>query len=66
MKRYEYKLHYLKLKTGMSNEEQILGALNQLGSEGWRLNRISTELSLRSISSWKGGFNFLLEREISE
>jgi hypothetical protein len=30
MKRYEYKLHSLKLETGKSNDEQILEALNRL------------------------------------
>lgn len=70
MKRYEYKVHYLKLETGKPNEEQILHALNRFGSEGWRLNRLYSEVSLRSITrgftSWRGGFNLLLEREISE
>jgi len=64
MKRYEYKVHYLKLETGKSKEQQILVTLNQFGSEGWRLNRLYGEASLRSLASWKGGLNLLLEREI--
>ena len=63
MKRYEYKVHYLKLETGKSNEQQVLDTLNQFGSEGWRLNRLYGEVSLRSLVSWKGGLNLLLERE---
>jgi hypothetical protein len=66
MKRYEYKVHYLKLEPGKPNEQQILEALNRCGSEGWRLNRLYGEMSLRSLASWKGGLNLLLEREISE
>jgi hypothetical protein len=65
MKKYEYKVHYLKLETGKPNEQQILEALNQFGSEGWRLNRLYGEMSLRALSSWKGGLNLLLEREIT-
>ncbi len=66
MKKYEYKIHYLKLETVKSNEQQILDTLNQFGSEGWRLNRLYGEVGLRSLSSWKGGLNMLLEREITE
>jgi hypothetical protein len=66
MKKYEYKLHYLKLETAKSKEQQILDTLNQFGSEGWHLNRLYGEVSLRSLSSWKGGLNMLLEREITE
>jgi len=64
MKRFEYKIHYLNLETGRSNEEQILEALNGFGQEGWRLNRLYGEVSLRNLKSWRGGLNFLLEREI--
>lgn len=64
MKTYEYKMHYLKLVTGKPNEQQILDALNQFGSQGWRLNRLNGEVSLRSLASWKGGLNLLLEREV--
>ena len=66
MKRYEYRVEYLKLVAGRRNEEQILDALNAFGNEGWRLNRLYGEMSLRSIASWKGGFNLLLEREVDE
>lgn len=66
MKRYEYKLHYLKLETGKPNEEQLVEALNRFGNDGWRLNRLYGEVSLRSLASWKGGLNFLLEREVEE
>jgi hypothetical protein len=66
MKRYEYKLHYLELKTGKPNEEQIIEALNRFGKDGWRLNRPYGEVSLRSLASWKGGLNLLLEREVAE
>ena len=65
-KRYEYKLHYLKLERGRRNEDQLVDALNDFGKEGWRLNRLYGEVSLRSITSWKGGLNLLLEREIQE
>ena len=64
MKRYEYKIHYLKLSSGKPREEQVLEALNGLGNEGWRLNRLYGEVSLRSLASWKGGLNLLLEREV--
>lgn len=64
MKRYEYRIVFLKLKTGISNEEQILEALNTFGKEGWRLNRLYGEISLRTMASWKGGLNLLLEKEI--
>jgi hypothetical protein len=63
MKRYEYRIVFLKLKTGISNEEQILEALNTFGKEGWRLNRVYGEISLRTLASWKGGLNLLLEKE---
>ena len=63
MKRYQYKIHYLELKTGTPNEEQLIETLNQFGNDGWRLNRLYGEVSLRSLASWKGGVNFLLERE---
>ncbi len=66
MKRYEYKLHHLELKPGKPNEEQLIEALNRFGNEGWRLNRLYGEVSLRSLASWKGGVNFLLERELAE
>jgi hypothetical protein len=64
MKRYEYKIHHLTLQTGKSSDEQVLDALNQFGQEGWRLNRVYGELSLRALKSWKGALNFLLEREL--
>lgn len=51
MKKYEYKIHYLKLETGKPNEEQLTYALNQFGAEGWRLNRLHGEVSLRSLAS---------------
>jgi len=63
MKRYEYRVHYLKLETGKPNEEQLLQTLNRFGEEGWRLNRLYGEVSLRSLASWKGGLNLLLERD---
>ena len=62
-KQYEYKIHYLALETGKGNEGQLIEALNRFGKEGWRLNRLYGEASLRSITSWKGGLNLLLERE---
>ena len=62
-KQYEYKIHYLALEAGIGNEEQLIEALNQFGQDGWRLNRLYGEVSLRSITSWKGGLNLLLERE---
>jgi len=63
---YEYKIHYLQLEVGRGNEEQLVDALNTFGKEGWRLNRLYGEVSLRTITSWKGGLNLLLERETSE
>ena len=66
MKKYEYKIHYLKLETGKLKIEQLTDTLNQFGGEGWRLNRHYGEFSLRSLSSWQGGLNLLLEREIAE
>ena len=62
---YEYKLHYLALEAGRGNDEQLLEALNNFGKDGWRLNRLYGEVSLCSITSWKGGLNLLLERETS-
>lgn len=62
-KTYEYKIHYLALEAMRDNEEQLLEALNSFGRDGWRLSRLYGEISLRSIMSWKGGLNFLLERE---
>ncbi len=66
MKRYEYRIEFVKLTTGKNNEEQILDALNAFGSDGWRLNRLYGEVSLRTMASWKGGFNLLLEREVEQ
>jgi hypothetical protein len=66
MKKYEYKIHYLKMEAGKPNEQQILEALNRFGGEGWRLNRLYGETSLRARFSWRGGLNLLLEREITE
>ena len=62
-KKYEYRIHYLALETGKANEDQLVEALNEFGKDGWRLNRLYGEVSLRSITSWKGGLNLLLERE---
>lgn len=64
--KYEYRIHYLKLEAGRDNEEQLVAALNSFGKDGWRLNRLYGEASLRSITSWKGGLNLLLEREAGE
>ena len=64
MKKYEYRIKFLKLTSSKKNEDHILEALNSFGEEGWRLNRMYGEFSLRTLASWKGGFNFLLEREI--
>lgn len=64
MKKYEYRLEYLKFVLEKENEDQLLEALNKFGSEGWRLNRFYGGLSLRAPFSWKGGINLVLEREI--
>jgi hypothetical protein len=64
MKQYEYRIEFLKSETGRSNEEQILEASNAFGKEGWRLNRLYGESSFRTMSSWKGGINLLLEKEV--
>ena len=61
---YEYKIHHLELQSG-DKEEQLIEALNEFGKDGWRLNRLYGEVSLRVITSWSGGVNFLLEREIA-
>ncbi|MCP4712787.1 MAG: hypothetical protein GY869_29515 [Planctomycetes bacterium] len=66
MKQYGYKTYYLKFETGISSEEQILEKLNEFGKEGWRLNRMYGEVSLRSLASLKGGVNFLLEKVTEE
>ena len=66
MKRYEYKVEYLKLKIGSSREDQVLDEINVHGRDGWRLNRLFADLRLRTFTSWKGGINLLLEREIAE
>ncbi len=63
MKTYEYRIEFLKLTTGKKNETQLLDALNAFGKDGWRLNRLSGEVSLRTLASVKGGVNLLLERE---
>jgi hypothetical protein len=54
MKRYEHRVYYLKLETGKPKEEQFIQTLNRFGEEGWRLNRLYGEVSLRSLASWKG------------
>lgn len=64
MKKFEYKIEYLKLEVGRDNEEQILESLNRFGQDGWRMVRQYGEISMRSIASFKGGMNFLLEREL--
>ncbi len=61
---YEYQIHYLNLEIGRNNEEQLIATLNTFGQAGWRLNRLYGEVSMRSIASWKGGVNLLLEREV--
>ncbi len=66
MKRYEYKVEHLQLQSGKSSERQVLDALNEFGKDGWRLNRMYGEVSLRNLLSWKGGLEFLLEREVGE
>jgi len=66
MKKYEYKSYYLKLETGKNRKQQIMDMLNQFGGDGWRLNRLSGELSIKSLLSFMGGVNLLLEREVQE
>jgi hypothetical protein len=63
MKRYEYRLEYLKF-TARKRQEQLLEALNNFGKEGWRLNRMWGEVSLKSLRSLGGGVNLMLEREV--
>jgi hypothetical protein len=63
MKRYEYRLEYLKF-TARQRQEQLLEALNNFGKEGWRLNRMWGEVSLKSLRSLGGGVNLMLEREV--
>ncbi len=64
MKKFEYKIEYLKFEVGRDNEEQILESLNSFGQDGWRIVRQYGEISMRSMSSLKGGINFMLEREL--
>ena len=52
-KRYEYKIHYLQFEAGRGNYEQLIEALNTFGKEGWRLNRLYGEVSLRLIHPGK-------------
>ncbi len=66
MKKYEYRLEYLKFVLGKENEDQFLEALNRYGSEGWRLNQLHRGLSQGAPFSWKGGIYLLLEREIED
>ena len=66
MAQYEYRIEYLKLEKGRKNSEQMLEAMNTFGREGWRFIRLYGEVSLRNLTSWKGGFNLLLERAIEE
>lgn len=64
LKNYADKIHYLELTTRVPNDQQLLDALNAFGADGWRPNRPYGEVSLRSLSSWRGGLNLLLEREV--
>ncbi len=66
IKKYEYRMEFLKLVTGKKNEEQIIDALNAFGRDGWRLNRLYGAASFQAMFSWKGGINLLLEREVEE
>jgi hypothetical protein len=63
MKRYEYRLEYIKF-TARRRQEQLLEAVNKFGKDGWRLNRIWGEVSLKSLRSLGGGVNLMLEREV--
>ena len=66
MKQYEYKHEYVKFEAGSTREEQILDAANKHGRDGWRLNRLSIEASFRTLVSFRGGINLMLERETAE
>ena len=67
MKKYEYKTHYLRFDGPVtSREERLTDELNVLGQDGWRLVRLYSDFKLRTFSSWGGGLNLLVEREISE
>ena len=63
MKRYEYRLEYIKF-TARRRQEQLLEAVNKFGKDGWRLNRMWGEVSLKSLRSLGGGVNLMLEREV--
>ena len=65
MKQYEYKIEYVAFKGEGSKEGQLLDALNDFGREGWRMNRMFADFSLKTFTSWKGGINLMLERETS-
>jgi hypothetical protein len=64
MKMYEYKSYYLKFDSNKPRKQHILDVLNEFGSDGWRLNRLTGELGIKSILSFMGGVNLLLEREV--
>lgn len=66
MKQYEYKIEYVAFKGEGSKQDQLLVALNELGREGWCLNRMFADFSLKTCTSWKGGLNLMLEREANE
>ncbi len=66
MKKYEYKSYYLKFEIGKPRKQHILDALNDFGNDGWHLNRLTGEFGIKSILSFMGGVNLLLEREVQE
>jgi hypothetical protein len=64
--KYEYKTHYVRFDGPLGERETVLmKELNTLGQDGWRLNRMYSDFKLRTLRSWGGGLNLLLEREIS-
>jgi hypothetical protein len=66
MKRFEYRLFRLAFKAGSTKDDQMLEALNRFGQDGWRLNRMYGDFGLRSLSTWHGAVNFILERAIGD
>jgi len=67
MARYEYKVHYIRFDGPLRDRERrLLDELNIVGQEGWRLNRLYPDFKLRTMLSWGGGLNMLLERQIPD
>jgi hypothetical protein len=66
MASYEYKVHYVRFDGPLRDREQrLVNELNVVAKEGWRLNRLYPDFKFRTFTSWGGGVNLLLERDIN-